>query len=325
MDEAQLLAALQGKLASLMTQALVGIGDDTAVLSPFSGKPLWTVDAFVEGTHFDWGLSRPQEVGWKALAVNLSDIAAMGGRPRSALVSVGMGPTLTLERLEAVYEGLVECAATFSVEIVGGNLTRVPHESFFDVSVLGEGEAPLLRSGAKPEEQVFVAGKLGEASAGLALLQALGREFSERQFPELVKSQVKPMPLVALGQGLSGLGGVTSLIDISDGLSSELHRMAKASGCGFEILEASLPISSALKSAAVSLHQEALRFALHGGEVYGLLGTVKSERLASLVSLGERLGVPVSIIGKAISGAGVFLRQGKSQVPLEAKGWDPFR
>lgn len=315
------------KLAEILPPASarveVGIGDDTAVLKPISGKLLVTVDTLVEGVHFDFAFCTPQEVGKKALAVNLSDIAAMGGTPRAALVSLGVSKTTSINECQLIYEGLSEEAKKYGVDIVGGNISQSPERLFLSITLLGEAEGAVIkRRGAKPGDLIFVTGTLGESAAGLALLRKSGRK-AISNFPNLTSRYLKPEARCEWGQGLAQFQGITSLIDISDGLSSELWHLSEASKSAFFIKEAALIASDELSLVSKLTETPVLQYQLDGGGDYELLGTCSPERFDSLRTLAKKVQVPLSEIGKVEEGEGVFLiSKNGSRQSIFPSGWN---
>jgi thiamine-monophosphate kinase len=274
---------------------VVGIGDDAAVLRPPPGEDLvMTVDAVAEGVHFD-GRFRGEDVGWKGLAVNLSDLAAMGARPLWALCALAMPRGESSARLAAVGRGLAACARAFGLGLAGGNVTRA-RELSLTVTVVGavhRGEA-LLRSGALPGDVLLVSGTLGDASLGL-------RPGAARA---LVRRQRRPAPRLALGQALLGLAH--ACIDVSDGLLQDLGHLCAASGVGAGVRIESLPLSAAYRRAVAGAPPErAHDAALTGGEDYELLVAVPPGRVGRAHAAARKVGDRLTAIGEVSAGRGV--------------------
>lgn len=310
MKEFELIAALRRKLPPTSSRVELGIGDDAAVLSPLGPKMLWTIDAQVEGKHFDLGYAEGESIGHKALAVNLSDICAMGGVPRMALVSLGVRSGLEISFWEALYEGMAKLAVRAGVDIVGGNISATSGPAFIDISVLGECSRPLTRGGAKVGDTLFVTGELGGAARGLRLLRA--KEGSSD--PLAVRRQLWPEPRLKEALLLSQLEGVHALMDVSDGLTQDLGHLLKASNVGAEIDGRKLPI------AAGSTREEALS----GGEDYELLGTVAEKDFGLLEEAFLRAKLRITAIGKIVEAScGVSIRWDDGvATPLIPSGWD---
>lgn len=312
-----------------------GIGDDAAVLQQTPGlRLLAACDMLVEGRHFDLAYFTPQQVGWKALAVNLSDIAAMGGRPRWAMVSLALRPELTVGFVEDFYLGMAELAEKYGVMIIGGDTCSSPDRLVIDVSILGEASrsAVAYRSGARPEDLLLVTGFLGQAAAGLVSFQETS-PLPAAGVEVLRRAHLSPEPRVREALALIRSGLVGAMNDISDGLASELHEIAQASGCGAEIWANRLPIDRATAAMAEGLQVDPLPWALYGGEDFELLFTVRGGKglplkLKILTRAVERAtGTPIRVIGRINAQAGdVTLIQPDGQTePLVPGGYNHFK
>lgn len=244
------------------------IGDDCAVLP---GQSLITSDTLVEGTHFLLALTSLSDLGWKAAAVNLSDIAAMAGRPRQMLVNLTLPQELSFFDFRQLYQAIVECARTYRTVIAGGDLTRGPVMSL-TLTVLGEAHecGNLLRSGALPGDLVIVSGDFGASAAGLWLLRSRQQGFSHARL-----SHLRPQPRFEqawqLGQRCNGRG---ALMDASDGLADALVQIASASQVGMEIDLAAVPVHAETAEVAKLAGVDCLDWVLYGGEDYELVGTI---------------------------------------------------
>ncbi len=307
---------------------VVGIGDDVAVLRARGDKYLLaTCDIQVEGIHFLKEAISPYQLGRKAAAINISDIAAMGGVPTYLLVSLALPKETTVEYVDGLYEGLKEETEMAGVQIVGGNMS---HSSgvMVDIFLLGEVEPEhlLLRSGARPSDKVLVTGSVGDSGAGLALLLDPTRDHSGEEAKEVLKAHLTPTPRLKEGRAIARARVATSMIDVSDGTVSDMSHICEASGVGVRLWADALPISPATRAVAEDLSKEPLEWALHAGEDYELLFTApadKAEELAALVE--DETDTPVTIIGEIIEkGMNLVLPSGKS-LPLEPRGWDHFR
>lgn len=254
----------------------IGIGDDCAVLEPEPGAVLLaTTDLLIEDVHFRRRHAEPADIGWKALAVNLSDIASMGGRPRWALVALAVPRSTTAEEVEAFYEGLLALAAEHAVSVVGGDTSSSPSGWIVNVTLLGEARRPLLRSTAREGDVIGVTGPLGRSAAGLALLE---HGVAPSTLPPDVLADVagahrRPEPRVPEGQWLGAADGVTAMIDLSDGLATDLGHIAEESGVGARVELERLPVNEATRRVAGALGREVLAWATSGGEDYELLLT----------------------------------------------------
>lgn len=335
-EEALLAAVRRGLGAAAAGEGVeLGIGDDAAVLRPPSGRRLVaTVDMQVEGQHFERrgpAGAPPADIGWRALAVNLSDVAAMGGEPRWALSSLGIPPDMGPPEVEALCAGLAEAASAFGVAVVGGNLARVPAGLVLDVTVLGLVDRAVPRSGGQPGDLVCVTGRLGAAAAGLAVARR-GRDvpgLGDRARRELLLAQRRPQPRVREGIALGAVlpGAVHAMCDVSDGLTADLGRLCPA-GLGATLWREALPVPASVRAAAVALGADALAWALGGGEDYELLCLVAPEGFDAARSAVARCGgAELQAIGECSPRAGLRLAEarGGEGRPLEPAGWDPFR
>jgi thiamine-monophosphate kinase len=301
----------------------VGIGDDAAIYTPRVGyDTILTCDWFVEGTHFLPDKHPPDAVGWKCLARAVSDVAAMGGVPRCFLLSLALPETHVGRWLDEFLAGLRRASHRFRCALAGGDTTR-HREILINIAVVGEVPSGkgVLRAGARPGDVLYVSGTLGEAEQGLRLLRS-GRGVADKKDRRLRK-HLYPDPRLALGMWLREKRLVTAMMDLSDGLSSDLPRLCLASGVGARIEASRLPavqISSDSQLRKIS----PLQLALHGGDDYELLFAVPRHKTKFVPrSLN---GVSLSAIGEIARGrAMVLVEPGGREVPLHAGGWDPFR
>jgi thiamine-monophosphate kinase len=277
---------------------LVGIGDDAAVLRPPAGHDLVaTVDAVVEGVHFGSGFS-PEDVGWKSLAVNLSDLAAMGARPLWALVALATPRGADPRWLARVGRGIARCARAHGTSVVGGNVTAADQVSV-TVTVVGavrRGRA-LLRTGARAGDLLLVSGSLGDAALGLGPGASAALRARQR----------RPTPRLALGQAAAGIA--RAAIDVSDGLIQDLGHLCESSGVGARVDLDRLPLSRgyrALTSDRADPHEEALS----GGEDYELVLAVPPSRLAAMRAAARRTRTPVAVIGEIEPRTGIRVVKG---------------
>lgn len=313
-----------------------GIGDDAAVLQSSPGTRLLAAcDLLIEGVHFNLNLTPPRQLGWKALAVNLSDIAAMGGRPRWVLVSLGLKPGLTVDFAKEIYAGIAALAGMFGVTVVGGDTCSSPACLVIDLCVLGEARRTEIayRSGAHEGDYLLVTGKIGAAAAGLAYLTAEKQQPVEPESAaELMLAQLQPLPRVREAAVLARSGLVGAMNDLSDGLASELHEIVQASGCGAQIWTERLPVCPGAVSLARRLGTDPLHWAFYGGEDYELLFTVPGGKGSPLQlrrlsrSLQKATGTPLSVIGRVLPAArGVtVVDQAGAARPLLPQGYSHF-
>ncbi|WJH35181.1 thiamine-phosphate kinase [Paenibacillus sp. CC-CFT747] len=312
-----------GRRTVAETHLVVGIGDDAAVTELTPGMHLvLSCDTMVQDVHFNSKTMSLYDIGWKAVASNVSDMAAMGAVPRTALVALTVPASVPADRLRELYAGLYACADRYGVALAGGDTTSTPGGLTVTVTVTGEVEPgrALLRSAARPGDAVFVTGWPGRSAAGLHALLAAGARpeaaadepVPEEEFPPPVRGLVaahrRPEPSVAAGRRLLAGGAAPALNDISDGLSSEAWEIAEASGCGLLLREADIPVAPELKAYADAVGASALEWILTGGEDYVLLGTLPEEAVAATAEAFAAEGLPFFRIGTATSAfAGVRL------------------
>jgi len=306
----------------------VGIGDDCAVLEPHAGATvLATTDLLLEDVHFRRRWAEPADIGWKALAVNLSDIAAMGGRPRWALVALACPEETTAEEVVAFYEGALALARPHDVAVVGGDTSASPAGWLVNVTLLGEATgAPRLRSSARPGDRLAVTGPLGRAAAGLAVLErgTAPPGVSAAHLADVTAAHLRPRPRVEEGAWLGGAAGVTAMMDVSDGIGIDLPRLAAESGVAARIDVDRLPVDEATRAVAAALGADATAWATGGGEDYELLLSCESaafERLRR--GLADRFGVRLTAIGEVTAGTGVSWRLHGREITV-ARGFEHF-
>lgn len=291
-----LIDLIKKKILSKDKQVLVNIGDDAAVIKSSPNRLLiFTTDTMVERIHFDLTYFTPEEIGWKAMVANLSDIAAMGGLPKYALVTVGLPKFMRAEDVLSIYKGASKIAKRYNCKIIGGDTTLAPKDIFISIALLGEVEKELLvtRSGAKKGDLICVTGNLGEAQAGLEFLKKHGR-----QKLSFVRKHLQPQPRIKEARILVKKLKVTSMIDISDGLSSELFHLTEESQLGAIIYEQNIPVSSKCLRLATLLNKKPMSWALSSGEEYELLFTVDRKDLSKIEKIKKK--VNISFIGEMV-------------------------
>lgn len=326
--EEALIDLVRSRFSSHETGALVrGIGDDAALMKPGRDKYLIaTTDLLIEGTHFRRDIIDPYSLGWKATIVNISDIAAMGGLPTFALVSIAIDDVPT-KYFEDIYQGILDACNRFSVKLAGGDTNSSLNLISISVTLLGEVEKDrvILRSTAKPGDAILVTGALGDSRAGLELLTKHGLDKARELAPEEVNRHLRPLARVAEARRASAAGGVTSGMDISDGLASDLKKLCEASGAGARIYSDKLPVSPMLKKAANILETSPAILAEVGGEDYELLLTVSPDAVDSVAAaIMSETGIKVARIGEITSGQDivVVLPDGSTRPP--SRSWEHF-
>jgi thiamine-monophosphate kinase len=326
--EFELIAALRKRLEAAGVQPgkrlILGSGDDAAVTLP-GGATATSVDALVEGVHFRMPPFAPRDVGHKALATALSDLAAMGVEAGEAYVQLGIPQGLGDDDVLELADGLGELAAEAGVAVAGGDITRAPR-LFLAVTVVGhaaEPGDPVARSGARDGDLLAVTGRLGGAAAGLALLERpqLGDGLEGEVAAALRERQLSPQPRLAAGRALAQ-AGATAMIDVSDGLAGDAGHLAEASEVALAIELQRLPVQPGVAEVAAAAETDPLQLAL-GGEDYELLVALAPEDLEPARRALEALGVELTEIGAATGGAGVDLRN--SGAAVRAAGFDQLR
>jgi len=306
----------------------VGIGDDCAVLETTPGTTLLAkTDLLIEDVHFRRRWAEPADVGWKAVAVNLSDIASMGGRPRWALIALACPEEAGRDEIMAFHEGALALARRHDVTIVGGDTSSSPAGWFVNVMLLGEATAPCLRSTARAGDVLAVTGSLGRSAAGLAVLErgAAPAGVSAAHLAEVTAAHLRPEPRVAEGLWLGGAGGVTAMMDVSDGLGIDLPRLLAESRVGARVDVDRLPVDEPARAVAAALGADATAWATGGGEDYELLLTCAPDAFERLQrGLAERGGARLTRIGEIVAGppAARWLRLGR-EVAV-ARGFEHF-
>jgi thiamine-monophosphate kinase len=319
---------------SLRRRYSTAIGDDAAVFQSTAGKEtVITADLLIEDIDFRRTTAPPTLLGHKALAVSLSDIAAMGARPRWSLISIGVPEDVwETEFVDQFYEGLTNLANRYDVKLIGGDTSRTPEKIVIDSIVIGEcnvGQA-VKRAGAEPGDQIFVTGSLGGAAAGLRMSER-GAHLAEQNLADedsqkidhVLLRQLRPEPRTGWGMVLGEEGLATSLIDISDGLSSDLNHLCTESGVGALIESSLLPIDHQVVELCGRRALDPLQLALHGGEDFELLFTVRAGDVGRLPRRVD--GVGLTRIGEVRKeGDGVKISEGSRVWELNPGGWKHF-
>ncbi len=275
----------------------VPIGDDAAMFHFSGGSALLTIDSIYEGVHFRLDTYSLSDVGWKSVAAGISDIAAMGGEPSCALLSLAFERAPEPEEVRALIGGFLECADSFGCPLVGGDVCRSTGGMSLTVTVAGVpcAGAPVLRSGAGAGDAIGVTGTLGDSGAGLFILEK-GDDRLRAAFPLLVEAHLRPRPRVQAGCLLAA-AGVTAMEDVSDGLAADLGHICDESGLGCRVEAADVPLSEEARSLATQSGADPLEWALGGGEDYQLLFTTHPARFDKAAAALALHGISVSRIG----------------------------
>jgi thiamine-monophosphate kinase len=314
------IEAIRARVPSPPSWLAVGIGDDAAVAKPERGAlEILTTDALVESVHFDRRLSTPADIGWKALAVNLSDIAAMGGAPRLALLSLGLPEAMTAAEIDELLDGFLALASDARVTLAGGNITRSPGPLIVDVTVIGYARPRqvLTRRGGRAGDDVYVTGTIGAAAAGLSAWRAGALDVPG--IDACVARHRRPEPRVRFGALLGRNRAANACMDLSDGLADAVRQVAAASGVGARIDAASLPIPQAARTWFERAGLDPVTAAAAGGDDYELLFTVPRKyrgRLATAVR--QSGGLTITRIGALTREPDVLLVRDGAVEPMPA-------
>jgi thiamine-monophosphate kinase len=322
MGEFELLARVRERIPAPAGRVRLGSGDDAAVTVP-AGATATSVDALVEGVHFSLETATLRQVGAKALATALSDLAAMGAEPGEAYVVLTVPDDLDEDGCLEALDGMLEVASATGTTLAGGDVTRGPVLAF-SCTVVGHASTPGLfvhREGARPGDALVLTGELGAAAAGLLLADP---NVADPGLPapvaaSLRRRQIEPTPRLAAGRALAD-GGARAMIDVSDGLGADARHLAEASGVGLRIEVATLPIAAGVAEVAAAAGREPLPLAISGGEDYELLAALPAEGL-DLEALGAASGVELTRIGEVVAGEGVEIRLPGGRT-LEPSGFD---
>jgi len=320
MGEFELLARLRERLPPPGGRIRVASGDDAAVTVP-GGATATSVDALVEGVHFSRDCVGLRQVGSKAIATALSDLAAMGAEPGEAYVVLTVPPDLDEDACLEAVDGMIALAEATGTTLAGGDVTRGPVLSFA-VTVVGHAasaERFVRRDGARSGDALLLTGELGGAAAGLLAARGRTPGLPDRMGVDLARRQLEPTPRLEAGRALAE-AGATAMIDISDGLGADARHLAAASGVGLHIDAAALPVAEGVAEVAAALDLDPLELAVSGGEDYELLAAVPPRGL-DLARLSESGGVAMTRIGEVAAGRGVEIRLPGSRI-LEPEGYD---
>jgi len=327
MGEFELLARVRERLPPPGPRVLVGSGDDAAVTLP-AGATATSVDALVEGVHFHRDRATPTQIGRKALATALSDLAAMGAEAGEAYVAIGIPPDLDEEACLELVDGMAALAEQTGTVLAGGDVTRAPVLTLA-VTVVGHASDPahlVSRGGAEPGDALLLSGELGGAAAGLLLLErpGLAEAIPDSTAERLRLRQLDPAPRLATGRALAG-AGARAMIDLSDGLGGDAGHLAAASGVGLRIEAGDLPLAKGVAEVAAAAGRDPLELAVSGGEDYELLAALPPELLAgAATAAGMAAETTLTQIGEVRAGEGVEIRLPGGRT-LRPAGFDQLR
>jgi len=312
----------------------IGIGDDCAVYESTKGNyQIITTDALIENVHFKLATTSPKLLGRKALSVNVSDIAAMGGTPHLAFISLGIPKSISVKFLDDLYSGIDQICIEHKIELAGGDTTASPRHLFINITVVGDVNKKHLipRSGARPGDKIFVTGAPGQSALGLKLLTSRRKKWqgSLAFQKKMMQAHLDPVPRLPEAQKLVNSGvKINSMIDVSDGLAQDLFHICESSGVGAVLREEYLPQSAEMAAFCSSNRVNATDLILSGGEDYELLFTLKSEDARNLEKLFHKAKTPVTLIGEVSAQPGkmVLVKTDGTSKPLqEFTGFNHFR
>ena len=325
LTEHELIARIRARMPPAPAWMVVGIGDDAAVVEPERNRlAVLSVDALVDGVHFDRAFTPPAAIGHRALAANLSDLAAMGAEPRLALLSLALPGAFPVADFDAMIDGLTALAARHRLHVAGGNLTRSPGPLVIDVTVMGtvKRRRALLRGGARPGDELYVSGTIGAAAAGLQMLRA-GLEIGT-SMARVTGRYLYPEPRVRLGSMLGRNRAASACMDLSDGLGDAVRQIAEASGVGAVIAAGELPIDQDARRWFESRGADAVHEAITGGDDYELLAAVRPRTRSRLAAARRHGAVPLTHIGTCTADRALVLRHAGGDRPMP-RGYTHFR
>jgi thiamine-monophosphate kinase len=316
-------------------QVRVGIGDDAAVIATDGAQDLLTCcDLMIEGVHFRRDWAAPRLIGRKALAVTLSDIAAMGGTPRYAMISIALPRTLSSNEIEQLFDGIYEMAEANKVAIIGGDTSSSNDCLFIDTIVLGDCAAgrAITRAGAQVGDVIYVTGALGASALGLNLLErgfrlADADSMAAQARHRVLMKHLAPEPRLQIGRRLGERGLAMAMIDLSDGLSTDLGHLLEESHCGAILHATAIPIDESARWLAANglenrLAIDPLQLALHGGEEYELLFTARPETRRRIATLASDCNLPITAIGEIVAGHGLQLERDGARQMIQPAGYE---
>ena len=333
LGEIGLIKHLTEKIKLKNKSSIFGIGDDAAIINHGKNETVISTDLLIEGIHFDMVFTPLKHLGYKAVTVNLSDVYAMNALPRQITVSLGISNKFSLEAIEEIYEGIELAAKNYGVDIIGGDTTANPYGLVISITAIGEANKKDLtyRSGAKENDLIVVSGDLGGAYAGLTVLQREKEVWKSNPnmqpdlagFDYILERQLKPEARKDVVKKIKEANiKPTSMIDVSDGLASEILHICNASKVGCQIYEDKIPIDQNTFKTAMDFNINPTTCALNGGEDYELLFTVSLEDHEKVKNIPD-----LSIIGHICSAKNGFnlITKGDQSIPIEAQGWEHFK
>ena len=333
LGEFGLIKHISSKFNTYSKRVKKGIGDDCAVFSTLPNiSQLVSTDALIESIHFDLKTITPKQLGFKAISVNISDIAAMGGTPYLAVISLGLPKTTSIKFIDKLYSGIKKSCDLYNIQLVGGDTVASPKHLFINICLLGEAakNRVFYRKGARPGDQIFVTGNLGDSAMGLKILRSRNKNFVPKKHIDfLVIKHLEPIPRIKEARLLAKSNiKITSMIDLSDGLQQDLGHLCTTEKIGATLYEKNLPFSEALRNACLKKKHDPTDWVLQGGEDYELLFTITSGDVNKLNRLFTKTDTPISHIGEITNipkKIQLKKKNGKTVFLKTTEGFDHFK
>lgn len=328
LGEFGLIRRIAPRFSRILPEGVTGIGDDCAVIPQGDETLLVTTDMLVEDVHFLRDKISPFDLGYKSLAVNLSDIAAMGGTPTAAFLCLALPKQVTVDWLDQFFEGFQTLAETAAAPLLGGDTTGSRQRLIINVAVLGKAQDRLIkyRSAAVAGDKICVTGRLGDSGGGLQLLINNLEQESDADGRALLQAHHSPRPHLEEGRWLAAQPAVHAMMDVSDGIDSDVRRIMEASNVGAMIYLEKLPISHQLAKTASRWGWNAVELAATGGEDYCLLCTIPADQFDQLAAgFVEKFGRPLHCIGEITTGGSLNYQRNGTPIDLRTHGWDHFK
>ena len=328
LGERALIERIRARAGGAPSWVALGIGDDAAALEPpRNAYDVVTTDSLIEGVHFRRDWSSWRDIGHKALAVNLSDLAAMGAAPRALLLSLALPQDLAVDDFDQLIEGFLELAAVHRAPLVGGNLTRSPGPVMISVVAMGDARRRRLmtRGGARPGDVLFVTGHVGGAAAGLSMLESSASRASlGPDEAGCIVRYSRPEPRLRCGTIVGRSRAATACIDLSDGLAEGARQLAEASGTGVELAASAIPVHPGAAAWAARFHQDSVGTAVAGGEDYELLFAVRPRQQRRFLSaVRHEKSLVVTRVGQLTKDRGAWIDRDGNRTPLD-RGFSHF-
>jgi thiamine-monophosphate kinase len=306
---------------------IVGLGDDAAVIAVKPGEQVVvTTDMLVERVHFRREWSDPYSIGWKAAAANLSDLAGMGAVPTFTFISIACTSRETVENLDRLYDGFVDCLNRYGSRLAGGDTNATPENMVISVTQMGTVRAgkALTRAGARVGDILLVTGTLGDSAAGLALLSEYGLARADKVNKDLITIHRRPQPRIVAANAAAATGKVRAAMDITDGIAGDLKKLCAVSNVGARLDSHLLPISEAVRATAELLQKDPVEMALIGGEDYELLLAVAPGDVDDIIAAISGVGASVTAVGEVTKSGFRIVDESGAEREVEGAGWDHF-